>query len=278
MFLIAGSPRSGTTLLATTLAQHDHLTVPGETDFIIPWSFLYDRVKDPKVGRKLLWQLIVSSTCYPRIGAYLSKRDIWKYLKRAPYDTRLLCGLYDLIAKKTGAKDAGDKSPNDLLYLRILVQSGLLHPDIKIVHLVRDVRDVLLSLLKTRWVADIETYFPRFWSNSNLYLHNLKKNQPSGYLLVKYEDMVAAPRETFVRITDFLHVPFDERMLDHKTRALEHRGNEFHENLQKPFLPSRARGWQTSMSEDLQRLCERQAREGLEVFGYERAVGTVQAA
>ncbi|QHW31542.1 sulfotransferase [Paenibacillus rhizovicinus] len=35
MFIIFGSPRSGTTLLSSVLDAHDDIVVPDETDFIV---------------------------------------------------------------------------------------------------------------------------------------------------------------------------------------------------------------------------------------------------
>ena len=40
MFIIFGSPRSGTTLLASSLDQNDQLVVLDESDFIIPMASL----------------------------------------------------------------------------------------------------------------------------------------------------------------------------------------------------------------------------------------------
>jgi len=51
MFVVFGSPRSGTTLLAATLNQNDNIIIPDETDFIIPLAFLLKTVKDEEKGK-----------------------------------------------------------------------------------------------------------------------------------------------------------------------------------------------------------------------------------
>jgi hypothetical protein len=46
MLFVFGSPRSGTTLLAQILNSHPEIVVPHETDFIIPFVFVFDRIPD----------------------------------------------------------------------------------------------------------------------------------------------------------------------------------------------------------------------------------------
>jgi hypothetical protein len=269
VFIIFGSPRSGTTLLATTLSQHDQLVVPGETDLIIPLAFLYDRVKNPRVGKSLIEQFITTSQGYYSLKPYLTPREVHSVIKKAEYAAdKILIALYARIARNAGKTLAGDKSPNDLNFARILYRTGVLGGSIKIIHVVRDVRDVILSVRKANWAPQVETYFPRFWSNANLHLHHLMKTRPEAYFFLKFEDMVARPAEVFPQLTDFLDVPFRPAMLDHSRRGAEYQGVKEHENLRKPFQAGRVGVWQTEMSAELLALVERQAYEALEDFGY----------
>src|SRR5690348_5511964 len=73
VFFIFGSPRSGTTLLAQTLAAHSQIEMPYETDFIVPVAFVLDRVNDPTAGRPIIKGLMTASMGYKRsLGPYLS--------------------------------------------------------------------------------------------------------------------------------------------------------------------------------------------------------------
>ena len=77
MFFIFGSPRSGTTLLCSSLDLNDEIVVPDETDFIVPLGFIFDRVKDAAVGRDLIATLIVSTDRYPHsLAEFLSKEEV----------------------------------------------------------------------------------------------------------------------------------------------------------------------------------------------------------
>ncbi len=242
MFIIFGSPRSGTTLLASTMDSNDSVLIPRETDFIVPTAFVVDRVKDQKVGKKLIAELITSAEGLANsIGEYLSERDVKKIVSRSEYSlTGIVSQLYEAIADKERAKIAGDKSPNDLNFLRILVKTGLVDSDVKVIHIIRDIRDVVLSLKKVSWAPrDIETRFPRLWNYSNLYLRGLYAPRPEKYLLIKYEDMVMNPAEIFQKITDFLGVRFQDKMFDHNRRGTRYSCHADHTNIARPFLADR---------------------------------------
>src|SRR5688572_25950140 len=167
MFIIFGSPRSGTTLLASSLDQSADLVVPHETDFIIPMAFIVDRVKDPARGRPLVADMIASTEGFPQsLGQYVSRTDLVKCIGAAPYALpEMLEAIYARVAQVARRRIAGDKSPNDLAYARMLIKHGLPRSGVKVIHIVRDVRDVLLSLNEVQpqdWV-EIRSYFPRLW-------------------------------------------------------------------------------------------------------------------
>lgn len=271
MFIIFASPRSGSTLLARTLNVNDQIVIPDETDFIIPTAFLVDRIKDPVVGRAMVRQLIWSVDQTRRsLGEYLSQSDIDSAVDEADYSAcGIIQGIYQRLASRAGKRVAGDKSPNDLLFLRILVKMGLMESDIKIIHLIRDVRDVVLSLQKVDWDTDgIENWFPRLWGHSNLYLHELFGQLPGRYRMIRYEDLVADPQRHVRELAGFLDVPFQEKMMDPAQRGERYAAAADHKNIKEPFLAGRAGAWRERMSAELRQACESPSQEALRTFGY----------
>lgn len=271
MFILFGSPRSGTTLLAATLHQHDRIVVPDETDFIIPVAFLVDRVKDPALGRPLVKQLILAADLTRRsLGEYLDQREIDAAVDRAEYSAcAIVRSVYDTLARKADVDIAGDKSPNDLLFARILMKMGFLDSGIRVIHLVRDVRDVVLSIERQDWgLQDVAGWFPRLWNTSNLYVHELMRERAETYHLLRYEDLVRQPESHVRRVTEFLGVPFEPAMLEHRARGRRYVGAKAHGNLQQPFMASRAMAWREAMSPAARARVEDAAREALQTFGY----------
>jgi len=271
MFIVFGTPRSGTTLIASSLDQNDEIVVPDETDFIVPMAFIVDRVKTATEGRRLIADLVANTERFERtIGRYLQRAEIAEVLAGVEYTLpAMLQAIYDRVAQKAGRRLAGDKSPNDLVYARMLIKNGLVSSPIKVVHVVRDIRDVLLSLGEAQPHDSVELnrYFARSWAQSNLFLQDMYADQSGRYFFLRYEDLVADPAEWFLRMTDFLGVPFQEKMLDASARGRRYQGQKQHSNLSQPIRQRRG-NWRETMSPDLQARCMVQASEALERFLY----------
>ena len=193
MFFVFGL-RVGTHCWRNSLNAHPEVLVPNETDFIIPTAFIFDRLTDPVVRRTVLKTLIVHSTRFPfSLGEFISAAKVEDIVERqSDRADQLFEAIYAALAEHAGTKVAGDKSPNDLIFLRMLIKVGGIAPTAKIIHIVRDVRDVVYSIRNANMTNAPEDWFPRMWSTSNLYLWELF-HQSEQYLLVRYEDYVRAP-------------------------------------------------------------------------------------
>jgi len=271
MFFIFGSPRSGTTLLAQCLNNHSEIIVPHETNFIIPMGFVFSSIREPDLGKEIIIKLITGSPDFKTsIGEYLDEEKISKIINGCDYHpARMLNSLYAELATSTGKKIAGDKSPNDLLNLNALVsQGGLDDASMKIIHIVRDIRDVMVSLNKAKWLKDLDLSFPRFWSNSNLYLNSLYKDKKNRYLLIRYEDMVHQPEYVLHKACDFLEVDFQPRMLDFQNFNPRYKNFPSHSKLYAPISTDNIGVYKKELTKSLLISYERQAQEALEIFEY----------
>lgn len=270
MFFIFGMPRSGTTLLAQCLNAHTDLVVPGETDFIIPMAFVLDRVKDPAVGRKLIFQLMTNSDRFrDSLDEYLEPQDIYDAIYSSDYQAAaILTEIYRRVAQSDGRLLAGDKSPNDLNFLRMLVKVGGLASETPIIHIVRDVRDLMVSVNRTGWVTDLDLYFPRFWCNQNLYLNAICRAE-ARYLLLRYEDFVADPESWLKEVTTLLGVEYQCDMLDPDRRHQRYvDDSEVHGNLYQPITGRSVGNYRDKLDASTLKNYETQAYEALKVFGY----------
>lgn len=271
MFFIFGMPRSGTTLLAQCISAHNDIIIPHETDFIIPMAFILDRVSDQDIGRELIYKLIVNSKAHSSLAEFIDQQAIHNAVYSSDYHAAaLLQSLYDEIASAASAKIAGDKSPNDLNFLRMLVKTGGLASNTKVIHIVRDVRDVMVSLQKTGWASDLDSYFPRFWSNQNLYLNCIRKHDESTYLLVRYEDFVNQPVEQLANAFRFLDVAPNEAVLSPTQRHSRYKDfGEEHANIYKPITPRQIGVYKEVLDKSILENYETQAQEALQTFGYQ---------
>ncbi len=271
MFFLFGSPRSGTTLLARMLNAHPRILVPHETDFIVPMAFACDRLADPALGRRVVADLIVGGKGFAgSLGEFIDESEVRRLVDAAAFAPgAILDTLYAHLAARQGKRLAGDKSPNDLNFVRILHKTGVLDAPRRMVHLVRDVRDVATSLQRTGWAPQAGDYFARQWSNANLYLHAVMRDAPERYLLVRYEDLVRDPERVIRRICAHLAVGFDPVMLD----PAAHRHARYdtmpqHARIGSGIVDASVGQYRTGLPPALLAACETQAAEALEAFGY----------
>jgi hypothetical protein len=271
VFFIFGSPRSGTTLLAQCLNNHSDIVIPHETSFIIPMAFAFTIIRESDLGREIIIKLITNASDFQTsIGEYLSKEDVSRIIQSCDYHpAKMLNSLYAELATSAGKQIAGDKSPNDLLNLNALVsQGGLDDPNMKIIHIIRDIRDVMVSLNKVKWLKDMELSFPRFWSNTNLYLNSLFKDQKNRYLLIRYEDMVCKPEHIFHKVCSFLNVDFQQGMLDFQGFNPRYKDFPAHSKLYAPISMDNIGVYKKELAKPLLKSYERQAQEALDFFEY----------
>lgn len=273
MFLVFGQPRSGTTLVAQCLNAHPDLVVPDETDVVVPLAFLVDRVRDEAVGRDLAARLVVSTERFAgSLGRYLSPEEADEAVRGAPYTlVGILGALYDAVARAGGGRHGGDKSPNDLKYVRALTAAGLFGPGVPVLHVVRDVRDVMASFTDLGWADGVAEGLVRHWVANNLVVASSVPRHGSPYLRVRYEDVAQDPEGQFRAACDLLGVDFDPVMLDDEARYAqfqEHEGMAQHARTFEPISAARIGRHREVFDRRTIRRMERLAADGLEAFGY----------
>ena len=167
MPVIVGAPRSGTTMLRLMLDAHPDLAIPPETGFL---SELASLDGEGDALRASTLQLITSyppdAPAWADFG--LSADDLKNSLDSInPLTaTDVARAFYRQYAARFGKKRLGDKTPSYAFHIAAI--SRLL-PEARFIHLVRDGRDVALSLrdvwfgpgnapdeLAAAWVAHVE--------------------------------------------------------------------------------------------------------------------------
>lgn len=274
MFLVLGQPRSGTTLVAQCLNAHPALVLPDETDLVVPLAFLVDRIEDPDLGRDLAATLVTRSRRFPAsIGQYLSEEQAGSAIRSAPWTLNgILSALYAALAASGGGRLAGDKSPNDLKFLRILLTAGLFGENLPVIHVVRDVRDIMVSFRDLGWAEGLPEGLVRLWAANNLLVQGNVPRQGSPYLLVRYEDVVADAEREFRGMCELLGVAFTPAMLDDQRRYEQfegHQGMAQHAQTFQPISTARTGRYREAFdAETLARITEL-GEEGLTAFGYD---------
>jgi hypothetical protein len=285
MPVIVGAPRSGTTLLRVMLDAHPELAIPPETGFL---------TLGPKfrgTGDELRQQFFRGITNFPHEASawpdfQLSEESFWLTLSQIePFTiSEGYRAFYRMYAGRFDKPRWGDKTP---LYCMDIKTIRNLLPEARFIHLIRDGRDVALSL-RRMWFApgkDIET-LAGYWRKCVLTARKAGLNH-SDYLEVRYEDLVLNTPETLKQISLFVDLDYDEKMLSYyvrsESRLKEHKGrfradgsvlitHEDRVNQQRrttePPDPACIGAWKSEMTQDEQNRFWRVAGDLLEELGY----------
>ena len=100
-----------------------------------------------------------------------------------------------------------------------------LFPQSKLIHVVRDPRDVISSFMQQRWCPnEFEKSLEMYLSILERWFHIEKKLPKSFYKIVKIEDVVSDRKYVLNEICDFLNVPFSNDLMNIELNKLnQHR-------------------------------------------------------
>ena len=272
---VVGCQRSGTTLLQTMLDAHPQLAIPPESHFIVPLAKrLGPGAELDDAGRD---RLVDALTERRRFADWrMDHGEVAAIVERSgPRDlAEAIRALFAAWAGRAGKTRYGDKTPRYVRYMPLL---GELFPEARFVHLIRDGRDVTLSMIEAfkrgpqtavegamYWRADVEAG-----------RRHGRDLGPERYLEARYEDMVADQEGVLRAICDFAELEFEERMLrhgEHAERVLEgYRDPAHHPNLAR--ATASRRDWRKEMEADDVRRFEVLAGDLLDRLFYRRGGG-----
>ena len=190
---------------------------------------------------------------------------IWKLLAEAPaaLDKRLVV----------------EKTPLNLLAFKDL---AILFPEAKFIHVVRDGRDVVASLLQRDW-RDPQTGAPfahvtdaraaaGYWSGlagigrqAELTIDN-----PQRFHVLPYERLVNKPAQTLHALFEFLEEPFDDRVMQFYDNEIPLVGIECESRprLAKPISDDCVGRWRADLSPEQIDMVNNSASAVLRAFNY----------
>jgi hypothetical protein len=281
-----GMNRSGTTLLRMMLDAHPKLTIPPETHFV---PDLIDVERREGASPELFCEVITSQREWGDFGfdeeTLLARLSSIQGLDASS----AIRAFFELYAELQGKPRWGDKTPRYVSRMRA-IEKAL--PEARFVHVIRDGRDVALSVLertvKDRTVAAVAGRWQEKVSKARRDAPRLRH-----YLEVRYEDLILEPEATLKEVCAFVELDWDEAMLDYHQRAaerLEEMARELpdqdgktrlsverrmatHARTREPPDPDRVARWRRQMSDADRDQFESVAGELLAELGYPVGAG-----
>ncbi|TKB07406.1 sulfotransferase [Desulforhopalus sp. IMCC35007] len=248
---ILGCPRSGTTLLAELL-EFSLYGKPFETHFITKYYKLlssYGDISQRENFRKLVHDISVERVV-SQWKVDINADHIYDELDKIDY-SHICDYICRLKSTKKGYVHWGDKTPTYTLDLDIIHS---LFPEAKYIFIVRDGRDVALSLLERPWGPNNIFCCAELWKKYNTSSELLTKLQNNDQLLyLKYEDLLRDAKKIVPNLYSFL----DEKIIPDECAALIQsiRGRNFNK-------------WKTRMSHRNIKIFENMASTTLDKYGY----------
>lgn len=254
---IIGSPRSGTTFLASLLEMTEYGS-PYETQYILKYL---DKLSDyGDLNVKPNFARLVKDICAERAVAQRQPAfDLDQVFDELPKPIQyldLVNYLFSSLVNESPSQSWGDKTPHYILQLEKLIR---LFPNAKFIYLLRDGRDVAMSLLKKDWGPNNTLACARDWTAANGDENQLliKKMQDKGQLtVVRYESLVANYKEEVERVLAFLGEPLEKHQ-------------DFINQQQARIKPDNFNKWKSQMSPRQIRDYEAAAGDVLKKQGYE---------
>lgn len=275
--LLVGCPRSGTTLLSAILHAHPDIAVAPETRFLLPayrQRARFGNLTDPADRRALGEFVTGKKTLFNDLK--IDRATVVQAVVDAPptFGSGVAC-VWREFARSRGATRWVEKRP---AYWREMATLMRLFPDAQVIHLVRDPRAVVASLMAVKWYKRPLPHAAALWVQADRELRKWARRLPAdSYHRLRFEDLTADPRGELTRLTTFLGEPFAEQMLDHLSAAddLVPQRKTWHSRVRGPIDASRVKAWQQTLSPQDAGLIEVGAKLTMLRNGY-RASGVAQ--
>lgn len=265
LLFIIGSPRSGTTWLQTMIGAHPLVATTVDlnlfnlyiSSWIKSWKYEFAAIEERSVyhGLPFLW---TEDESHDFIMEFLSK-------------------VYErVIARKPQCTHVLDKQPAYGFHVTTI---NKLLPEARFIHLVRDGRDVAVSIANTKvsmkpWSGSIEKA-TNLWVLYERAAQDAKQYR-GRYIEVKYEELKFAGMETLKRVFEFCDLPIDDREVAsivsahtfERMKATRQHIDKRHKAPIDHYRKGKVGSWEEEMNSRQRYLFDRIAGDLLRELGY----------
>lgn len=213
---IVGMPRSGTTLLAALLSAHSKVAFAPETGY-------FNSVWKPieRAGGFVRWdtaERILSKWFHRPTMRPLNLKESGAITRfRAAWDDGRLSHRFILSSVLGGyARERkkviwGEKTPDHFMYVPAIKQA---FPDARIISIVRDPRDVHLSLAKVPWSHGNAFNHALQWREYQALSRRYAKMYGSSFTQLRFEDLIQNPARELEQLSTRIGLDFEPEMLE----------------------------------------------------------------
>ncbi|WP_320779780.1 sulfotransferase [Streptomyces sp. CRN 30] len=269
---VLGCPRSGTTLLQLMLHAHPRIALPPENRFVLP---AYER--------RLGFGDLARRENRAALAAWLTRRPETRFHELGVDPDAVAARVTDgpptlgsalavplrAYAERHGKVRWGDKRPAYALHVTEILR---LFPDAQFVHLVRDGRDCVASLLGVDWWhAGFHEAVATWAQVMDTTRRHARRLPPDSWHELRYEDLLADPEPVLRALCAYLGEEYDPAMTAPHLLAdvAVPARKTWHRNTHGAPDAARSGTWRHRLTPDQVRLCEAAFGDRLARAGYE---------
>lgn len=269
---VVGAARSGTTLMHRMLHAHPDIALMDEAAFfegILKVRPVLPDLRAPGAVERFFELLprIQHIQHWSGMDEVLADVRIRLAADPAPSYGRFYFLLMDALARQSGARRCGDKTPENIRYLPEL---AAMFPRCQIIHMVRDPRGNIASRLRLDWASNDILSNAVKWKLDVRAGRRFGRTAPAGrYLEVKYEELVGAPEATLQHVCTFLGEAYRPEMLQfYESKSVLFKNEPWKDTTFAPVTTNYIETWRKSLSPAQLFLIERVVGNELREFGY----------
>ncbi len=251
VFLL-GAPRSGTSLAYCVLLVSEQFPVyKAETHLFDVCKPLYGDISDKKKRDKFLARWVESQqfkrSCLDK-DRFLQSAD-----RHFENYGEFLNLFMEQVARAQGKNRWLEKTPEHIFEVKNLVKW---FPDARFLHVIRDGRDVSLSLRNKGWVSSRSNdalrqliSAARLWYRAMEFGNWLRREAGDRYLEFRYEDLVQRDQALLDKINLFVGTELDYQLIDSRGEGALQGGNTTYEQSMVGLSQKGVCRWEREMSE-----------------------------
>lgn len=278
-FFIVGPPRAGTTMVRLMLNSHPDIAVPAETLFFPVVLLRARKFGDFSTPEQV--NAFAEAVAQARSETLRPASEVFGFTPGELATAVAASGarsyadgfwaFLDLLARREGKRLCGEKTP---YYSAWLGKLGQAYPRARFLAMVRDPRDVVMSLHGVDWGR--RTY-PTLADGGLRWRYAMEGIERAMPLLgdrlktVRYEELVADPEAGARSLCEFLGVSFaPEMMRFHETaeRAMPSGVDGWHSRVKQPINSSRVGLWRERYTPEEAGMIELAAGPSMSSWGY----------
>ena len=200
---IVGCPRSGTTLLSVIIDRNSQIAITPETGF-------YHEIAPKLIGGQgfNLKRILRDWSRLPELG--LDADQVVNACGDMPTPGRLLGTLLSIYRDNHQKMRCGEKTPQHLWCVPRIIAD---FPEAKIICLIRDGREVALSLRSMPWWEKTLTDAANLWVEAAQLATTFLAKYPAQFRTLRFEQLVADPAGITAGVMQFLGLEFEGQQL-----------------------------------------------------------------